>query len=140
MSLRRTAAIALRQYYLLRGSPTRILPLFVWVSVDIILWGLIPPYLNSVASAGINFVPTLLGAVLLWDFFTRVMQGVTTAFFEDLWSRNFLNVFATPLSISEYVCGLVVISSITSAVGLVLMLVLAGAVFGLSFFAYGILL
>jgi ABC-2 type transport system permease protein len=31
----------------------------------------------------------LLGAVLLWDFFTRVMHGVTIAFFEDVWSRNF---------------------------------------------------
>ena len=84
MSLRRTIAIVLRQYYLLRGSPTRILPLFVWVSVDIILWGLITRYLNSVASSGINFVPALLGAVLLWDFFIRVMQGVTIAFFEDV--------------------------------------------------------
>ena len=81
---------------LLRGSPTRVLPLFVWVAIDIVLWGFITRYLNSVASSGINFVPALLGAVLLWDFFVRVMQGVTTAFFEDVWSRSLLNVFATP--------------------------------------------
>src|SRR5580698_655130 len=110
MSLRRSAAIVVRQYYLLRGSPTRILPLFAWVSVDIILWGFISRYLNSVASPGVNFVPALLGAVLLWDFFIRVMQGVTTAFLEDVWSRNFLNFFATPLSIFEYIGGLVLSS------------------------------
>ena len=40
----------------------------------------------------------MLGAVLLWDFMTRVMQGITTAFLEDVWSRNFLNLFASPLS------------------------------------------
>ncbi len=45
--------------------------------------------------------------VFLWDFFIRIMQGVTMAFFEDVWSRNFLNIFATPLLISEYVAGLV---------------------------------
>ena len=50
-------------------------------------------------------MPVLLGAVLLWDFFTRVMQGVTMAFFEDVWSRNFLNIFASPLSIPEYLGG-----------------------------------
>jgi ABC-2 type transport system permease protein len=77
---------------------------------------------------------------LLWDFFIRVMQGVTTAFFEDVWSRNFLNVFATPLSISEYLGGLVLSSIATSTVGLVTMLVLSTAVFGLSFFLYGALL
>ena len=52
-------------------------------------------------------MPALLGAVLLWDFLTRVMQGVTMAFFEDVWSRNFLNFFATPLRTSEYLAGLV---------------------------------
>src|ERR1700733_8107135 len=118
MNPRRAAAIVLRQFYLLRGSPTRILPMFAWVAIDVILWGFITRYLNSVASAGFNFVPAMLGAVLLWDFLTRVMQGVTTAFFEDVWSRNFLNVFATPLSISEYVTGLVLSSIATSAVGL----------------------
>jgi ABC-2 type transport system permease protein len=133
----RSLAIALRQYYLLRGSVSRVLPLFVWVAVDIVLWGFLTRYLNAVSSAGFDFVPVLLGAVLLWDFFTRVMQGVTMAFFEDVWSRNFLNLFASPLSIPEYLAGLVLSSIATSAVGLAVMLALASAVFGLSFFVLG---
>lgn len=140
MSFTRTAAIFLRQFYLVRGSIARVLPLFVWVTVDIALWGFMSRYLNQVASSRYNFVPALLGAVLLWDFFIRVMQGVTMAFFEDVWSRNFLNIFATPLSIAEYIAGLVLSSIATSSVGLVVMLVLSTTVFGLSFFAYGFLL
>ncbi len=140
MSPKRSAAIVLRQFYLLRGSPARILPLFAWVAIDIILWGFITRYLNSVASAGFNFVPALLGAVLLWDFLVRVMQGVTTAFFEDVWSRNFLNIFATPLQLREYVGGLVMSSIASSTVGLTVMLLLAGSVFGLSFLVYGLML
>jgi ABC-2 type transport system permease protein len=140
MRVERTGAIVLRQFYLYRGSPARVLPLFAWVTVDIVLWGFITRYLNTVASPGFNFVPALLGAVLLWDFFIRVMQGVTMAFFEDVWSRNFLNIFATPLSISEYISGLVLSSIGTSSVGLVVMIVLASAVFGLTLFPYGLLL
>jgi ABC-2 type transport system permease protein len=140
MSIKRAGAIVVRQFFLYRGSPARILPMFAWVAVDVVLWGFITRYLNSVASAGFNFVPALLGAVLLWDFLVRVMQGVTTAFFEDVWSRNFLNIFATPLRMSEYVGGLVVSSILTSAVGLIVMLALATSVFGLSFFGYGVLL
>jgi ABC-2 type transport system permease protein len=136
----RTAAIVLRQFYLMRSSIARTLPLVVWVAVDIILWGFITKYLNQVTSPGFNFVPVLLGAVLFWDFFTRVMHGVTTAFLEDVWSRNFLNLFATPLSISEYLAGLVFTSIVTSSIGLIVMLVLATAVFGLSFFAFGLML
>jgi ABC-2 type transport system permease protein len=140
MRLRRISAIILRQFYLMRGSASRALPLFAWVAVDIVLWGFITRYLNAVSSSGFNFVPVLLGAVLMWDFFTRVMQGVTMAFFEDVWSRNFLNIFATPLTLAEYLSGLVFSSIITSSVGLVVMLVLATTVFGLSFFAYGAML
>src|ERR1700719_4485574 len=140
MNFNRIAAIMLRQFYLYRGSPVRAIPLFAWVTVDIVLWGFITRYLNTVASSGFNFVPALLGAVLLWDFFTRVMQGVTTAFFEDVWSRNFLNVFASPLWISEYITGLVLSSIWTSTIGLTIMLVLAKGFFGLSFLRYGWLL
>jgi ABC-2 type transport system permease protein len=140
VSLRRTFAIVLRLFYLMRGSPARVLPMFAWVAIDIVTWGFITKYLNAVSASGFNFVPSLLGAVLLWDFFVRVMQGVTTAFFEDVWSRNFLNIFATPLSIPEYVGGLVLSSVASSSIGLVVMLVLATAVFGLSFFMYGVLL
>jgi ABC-2 type transport system permease protein len=140
MKLRPIAAIALRQIYLMRSSPVRVLPMIAWVAVDIVLWGFIARYLNGVNSRGINFTATLLGAVLFWDFFTRVMQGVTMAFFEDVWSRNFINVFASPLQISEYLCGLVLTGIATSAIGLVVMLLLAGAVFGLQFASLGLLL
>jgi len=134
----RVAAIVLRQLFLYRSSPQRVLPMFAWVALDIVLWGFISRYLTSaVARPGINFVATLLGAVLLWDFLTRVMQGVTMALFEDVWSRNFLNVFATPLRTSEYLTGLVLTGVTTSLLGLLVMLVLARAAFGLSFLIYG---
>jgi len=128
----------LRQFYLMRGSAARVLPLFAWVVIDIVLWGFITRYLNAVSTAGLDFVPLLLGAVLLWDFFTRVMHGVSMAFLEDVWSRNFLNLFASPLTIGEYLCGLVLTSVATSSAGLLVMVGLASAVFGLSFFGYGL--
>jgi ABC-2 type transport system permease protein len=140
MSLMAVCAIVLRQYYLIRGSLSRVLPLFAWVAVDIVLWGFMTRYLDQVTASTLDFVPKLLGAVLLWDFFTRVMHGVTMAFFEDVWSRNFLNLFASPLSIAEYLAGLVLSSIATSAIGLAAMLLVATAAFGLSFAAYGVLI
>jgi ABC-2 type transport system permease protein len=140
MSIVRITAIVLRQCYLIRGSFSRVFPLFAWVAVDMVLWGFITKYLNSVTASGVNFVPAMLGAVLLWDFLVRVMQGVTMSFFEDVWSRNFLNIFATPLSIAEYLGGLIISSIATSSVGLAVMLILTSTIFGLSFFAYGLLI
>ncbi len=139
MAINRIAAVVLRQAYLIRGSFSRAFPLFAWVAIDMVLWGFITKYLNSVTASGFNFVPTLLGAVLLWDFLVRVMQGVTMAFFEDVWSRNFLNIFATPLTITEYLSGLVISSIATSSIGLVVMLALTTTIFGFSYLAYGLM-
>ena len=140
MSIHRIYAILLRQFYLIRGSFTRMVPLFIWVVIDIVLWGFMSRYLNSVVPAGLDFIPVILGAVLLWDFFLRIMQGVTMVFFEDVWSRNFLNIFASPLLISEYIIGLVLSSIATSCVGVIMMLILATGFFGLSFAVYGLML
>src|SRR5262249_40278153 len=114
-------------------------PLFAWVTVDMVVWGFLSRYLNTF-SHGYNFAPALLGCVLLWDFYVRVMMGITMTFMEDVWSRNFLNMFASPISITEYLTGLVLASVATSSVGLAVMLMLSTTVFGLSFFSYGILL
>jgi ABC-2 type transport system permease protein len=140
MYFRPVFAIMLRYFYLLRGTPARQVPIFAWAAIDIVLWGFISKYLNSVAGAPLNFVPILLGAVLLFDFFTRVMQGVAMVFLEDVWSRSFLNLFASPITIPQYLLGLVITSTLTSLVGLLVMLVLASTVFGLSFFTYGLML
>ncbi len=137
MNHRRAFAVVLRQAYLMRGSPARVFPMFAWVAIDVVLWGFITRYFAGVSTQGLQLVPALLGAVLLWGFLTRVMQGVTLALFEDVWSRNFLNVFATPLSISEYLTGLVSTAIVTSLIGLLVMLAVAGLAFGLSLLSYG---
>ena len=139
MKLVRIKAVILRQFYLMKGSPVRVLPMFGWVLLDILLWGFITKYLNSVAASGFSFVPRLLGAVLLWDFLTRAMHGLTVGFLEDVWSRNFLNIFASPLSISEYLAGLTITSLVTSSFGLLAMILLAALAFGYSIATLGLL-
>ena len=138
MNFSRVLAIMMRQYFLIQGSFSRFIPLFMWVAVDMILWGFMTKFLNQATKSEYDFVPTLLGAVLLWDFLTRVLQGVTISFFEEIWSRNLLNIFATPLSVFEYLAGLVLTSIVTSSIGLAVMLLLSTTVFGLNFASYGL--
>jgi ABC-2 type transport system permease protein len=140
MRLHRCAAIMLRQFYLLRGSLSRFLPLFLWPAIDITLWGFITKYFNTLTARGVSFSSSLVGAVLMWDFFIRTMQGVTMGFFEDVWSRNFLNLFATPLSIAEYLSGLVLSSILTCSLSLAVMVSVATIAFGFSFHVYGVML
>jgi len=140
MNITRISAIFLRYFYLVRGNFQRLVQMFVWATFDVILWGFITKYLGGVAEGGIAAVSTLLGAIMLWDFLTRAMQGVSTPFLEDVWARNLLNMFASPLKQGEYIIALAAISVCTSLIGLVVMLVLAYAFFGYSLFSLGLML
>lgn len=140
MNFKRIYAIFLRQMFLLRHSWTRFSNIFVWIILDVVMWGFITKYLNIIGNAEFNFVSVFLGALILWNFLIRVQQGIMLGFFEDVWSRNFINFFASPLTIGEYVLGLIVTCIVTSLLGLFAMLILASAAFGFILFQFGILL
>ncbi|TSC86544.1 MAG: ABC-2 type transporter [Parcubacteria group bacterium Gr01-1014_8] len=126
--------------YLFRGSPTRYVQLFVWITVDIVLWGFITKYFTESVGAEFSFVTTLLGAVILWDILSRAHQGTTMPFLEDVWSRNFLNIFATPLKLPEYLLGFIMTSLFTTGLVVVAISLFAAVVFDYSLFSLGIYL
>src|SRR3989344_3875918 len=140
MNATRIYAIFLRQMFLLRRNGTRFSNIFVWITLDVVMWGFITKYLNAVGNTGFSFVPVFLGALILWNFLIRVQQGIMLGFFEDVWSRNFINLFASPLTIGEYILGLMITCTVTSILGLAAMLILASAAFGFVLFQFGMLL
>lgn len=71
---------------------------------------------------------------------SRIQQGIMMAFLEDIWSYNFINFFASPLEIREYLAGLVMTSVSTSFIGLLTMVLIAGLFFGYNVFRIGLLI
>lgn len=139
MNITRIYAVFLRQLFIIRNLPSRVVPYFLYAALDIVLWGFITKYLNQVGNASFSFIPALLGAVVLWDFLQRVQQGITIPFLEDIWTKNLLNIFASPLKLPEYILGFILTSIVTSAFGLAAMLILAQLVFGYSVFSLGVM-
>src|SRR3990167_8081182 len=140
MSLTRIYAIFIRQVFLYKGNPMRLTAPFLWIFVDIILWGFISKYLSAFGNATFNFTSVILGAIILWNFLTRIQQGVMTAFLEDVWAQNFINFFASPLTIKEYVAGLVATSLAMGLASFLVMAAVAGLVFGYNVFKIGLII
>jgi ABC-2 type transport system permease protein len=138
MNLKRIYAVFVRQIYLLGNNPTRIAGNFVWLTIAIVQWGFISKYLGSLGKANFNFITVILGALILWEFLTRIQQGIRMAFLEDIWSNNLINFFASPLRISEYTLGMVSSSIITGLLGFLIMSVIAGLGFGYDIFIIGL--
>ena len=84
-SLRRVGAMVLRNLYLLRSSGPRILELFYWPTVQLVLWGFITEFFVTNSSWLAQASGVLLAAVLLWDVLFRGQLGVSLAFFEEMY-------------------------------------------------------
>jgi ABC-2 type transport system permease protein len=140
MSISRIGAVYVRQLFLYKSNPTRLVSIFVWLIIDIILWGFISRYLSSLGHATFNFIAVIMGAIILWEFMARIQQGIMMAFLEDIWTQNFINVFASPLKIREYLSGLVLTSATTGFAGFLAMVLIAGLIFGYNMLKIGMLL
>jgi ABC-2 type transport system permease protein len=140
MSPSRIAAIFVRQLFLFKSNPTRLASIFLWILIDIIQWGFISKYLGSLGQDTFSFITVILGAIILWEFMSRIQQGIMMSFLEDIWTQNFINFFASPLKIREYLSGLVATSITTGLAGFLAMIAIAGTAFGYNIFKIGVLL
>src|SRR5262245_28052873 len=132
MNLNAPYAIFLRYWYLLVSTPQRFVQIFIWSTFDIVLWGFVTKYLGSFGMSGFNFTTVLLGSLVFWQFITRLQQGVIMVFLEDSWTRNFMNIFASPMSIVEYLTGIIASSLTTSAMAITFGALIAALLFGLT--------
>lgn len=140
MNLHHILAIFIRQVFLIRRSLGRIFGIFYWSSVELFLWGVLTVYLNHAGNAPFNFVTVFLGALIFWDFFLRAQHGIATSFLEDVWSRNFANLFATPIRAGEFLAGLILTSLVQSLLSLSFMALLAWVFLAFNIIQYGFLL
>lgn len=136
-SLNRIAAMFLRYLYLLRSSWPRLLELFYWPSVQLILWGFISQFLAGHSSWVAQGAGILMAAVLLWDVLFRGQLGVSLAFFEELHARNLTQLFASPLRPWELVVALLGISLVRTLIGVGGAALLAIPLFDFSLFGLG---
>jgi ABC-2 type transport system permease protein len=110
MKLHRVAALVARHLYLYRRSLPRIMEIFYWPFLDLVIWGFITLYLAKYQPAAPGFVTFFLGALILWDMLFRSQQGITISFLEELWARNLMNLFASPLSPAEFLAATIAMS------------------------------
>lgn len=125
---------------LLKGNPFRPLNLFYFSALELFLWGVLTLYLDRIAGSDFHFVSLILGTVIMSSFLSRVVFGVSASFLEDVWTRNFINLFSSPLSLHEYILGFVLVSIVESAISLGFIAVLARLLLSYSIFSFGFLL
>ena len=131
-------ALSLRHIYLIKSSFPRILDLIYWPSIQIFLWGLISKFFTLSSSYYDNTVGIILTAAILYDFLFRSSISYNMMFLEEIWSRNFTNLFIAPIKINEIIAALTITAIIRTMIGLIPAALLAIPMFGVSIFEIGI--
>jgi ABC-2 type transport system permease protein len=130
--------LSLRHIYLIRNSFPRILDLIYWPSVQVFLWGFISEFFTVSSSYYNNTVGIILTAAILYDFLFRSSISYNMMFLEEIWSRNFTNLFIAPIKISEIIAALTMTAIFRTLIGLVPAVLVAIPLFGVSIFKLGI--
>tara|TARA_A100001011_G_scaffold315792_1_gene334574 strand:+ start:1712 stop:2503 length:792 start_codon:yes stop_codon:yes gene_type:complete len=130
-------ALSLRHIYLISGSLPRIIDLIYWPAVQIFLWGFISKFFTLNSDYYSNTVGVILTAAILYDFLFRASISYNMMFLEEIWSRNFTNLFIAPIRISEIITSLTLTAILRTLIGLVPAAFLAIPFFGVSIFELG---
>ena len=138
MNINKIFALSLRHVYLIKGSFPRILDLIYWPTIQIFLWGFISKFFTLNSSYFENTVGIILSAAILYDFLFRSSISYNMMFLEEIWSRNFTNLFIAPIKISEIIAALTFTAIFRTLIGLVPAALLAIPLFGVSIFKIGI--
>jgi ABC-2 type transport system permease protein len=138
MKVHRIMALVSRHLYLYRRSLPRIMEIFYWPFLDLVIWGFITLYLARFQSQIPGFVTFFLGALILWDILFRSQQGITISFLEEIWARNLMNLFASPLKPSEFLAATMVMSIFKVTCVSIVMAVCAALFYSYNIFIIGL--
>ena len=138
MSFIRIYGLFLRHFYLITRSFPRVLDLIYWPSIQITLWGFISNFFASHTTYYNNAVGVILTCAILYDFLFRTSIGFNMLFLEEIWSRNFTNLFIAPIKIGEIIISLIITALIRALIGLIPAILLTSPLFGISILDLGI--
>jgi ABC-2 type transport system permease protein len=102
------------------------------------VWGFITLYLSRTPGAAVPWASFFLGAMIFWDILFRSQQAVCISFLEEIWSRNLLNLFASPLSPWEFLAATMALSFFKFLAASTVAVTVAWALYSFNLFKLGL--
>ena len=137
MKFHRIYALSIRHLYLIKSSFPRILDLIYWPTIQIILWGFISKFFTLYSDYYNNTIGVILSCAILYDFLFRSSISFNMLFLEEIWSRNFTNLFVAPLKINEIITALTTTALLRTMIGIIPAIILMSPLFGVSLLEMG---
>jgi ABC-2 type transport system permease protein len=108
MNWSRVKGVFFRYYYNLKKGLHQLSDLFYWPLVDILLWGLTSIWIQKQNNIP-NLPLLLMTGLIFWQIAWRGSIDISVNLLQEFWHRNLVNLFSTPLKISEWICGVLLL-------------------------------
>lgn len=132
----RIFGVLLRYVYNFRRSYDSLTDAFYWPVLDLLLWGLTSTYIQQ-TSGDKNIVLILISGIVFWIIFWRAQYEITIGFLYELWNKNLVNLFVSPLKFSEWVTAWILMGIIKGTLSFLFACLLAYLMFKMNLFLYG---
>jgi len=137
MNRDRIKAMLIKHLYNFKRDIFRIFDIFWWPVFELFIWGIFSVYIGKSSDNQVNFVSLLIGAVIMWTFYNRASKDISLAFVDELWNKNFINLFSAPLTVSEYLVSVVIVATGKLIISALFMLILAGVMYAFEISSIG---
>lgn len=120
-------AVFLRYFYLF-AKLDQLADLLYWPAIDIALWGLTTMWIHHEHGEVSNMALIIMTGLIFWQIVWRGNYEVSVNLLQEFWNRNLVNLFSTPLKLTEWMVGVLMLSFtkvfITLGFGVILVYVL----------------
>jgi ABC-2 type transport system permease protein len=140
MSWGRVHALVLRYLYGIQHDVPRLFDIFFWPLIDLFVWGFLTVYLAQMRAGAYVALSWLIGGIIFWTLLYRSSQDVDVQILEDIHARNFLNLFASPLQLREFVAALLIVTTLKVLLTFLLLAGLALVCYAFNVFTLGVYL
>lgn len=137
MNKNRIFAMVLRYTINMKHNFDRLTDMFYWPAMDLLIWGLTGLYLAQITKTSANYLFVILSGLVFWVVIWRAQYEITTNFLSELWDRNIVNLFTTPLNLTEWMSAFIIFGFLKTLVSVSFSALLAFLFYHYNVFSFG---
>lgn len=137
MNKNRIFAIVLRHLYVWPRGLERFMWSVGWPLLELIIWGLTTSYLYNNALMTFSITTVILGGIIFWSFVSRSQLETAIALLDEVWNKNIINIFSTPLTMAEFLAATIILGIIKFIISATLLITIAYIFYGFNIFIFG---
>jgi len=137
INFHRVMAMVIRYTYNLKHSLDRLSDMFYWPLLDLLIWGVTGLYLAKLSTHSSNYLFIILNGLIFWIIVWRAQHEININILSEIWDKNIVNIFVTPLNIYEWILSFMIFGLLKSLISVVFSAVIAYLLYGYNILTYG---